>query len=219
MPLISVDATGHIKLYAANSIPTGYIACDGSVVTVSSYPSLYNVIGPAFNTGGEAPGTFRLPDFRGKTRVGHGQDTTRGLAFRTIGQYIGEENTTLSIANLANHTHSGSTNASLDTHTHTGAVNSNTISHYHNFGQNTHGDANNSGHASEFTGYSTYTTGTPTISLLHNHSVSLVAMSNTHTHSFSSDGGYGVDTLALPAISAGHNNMAPSIALIMCIKY
>lgn len=42
--------------------PAGLLLADGHVVAVEDYPQLYDRIGTTYNTGGEAAGTFRLPD-------------------------------------------------------------------------------------------------------------------------------------------------------------
>jgi microcystin-dependent protein len=52
---------GSIIQFVGATIPTGWLECDGSTITQSDYPELYNLIG----------GT--LPDFRGRVLVG--QDT------------------------------------------------------------------------------------------------------------------------------------------------
>lgn len=44
------------------SVPPGWLRCDGTVKNQSDFPALYSVIGSKYNTGGEAVGTFRLPD-------------------------------------------------------------------------------------------------------------------------------------------------------------
>lgn len=49
---------GSIIAFAGDTIPTGWLVCDGSSITQSAYPELYNLIG----------GT--LPDFKGRTLVG-----------------------------------------------------------------------------------------------------------------------------------------------------
>lgn len=54
-------AIGSIIQFVGTTIPTGWLECDGSTITQSAYPELYDLIG----------GT--LPDFRGKVLVG--QDT------------------------------------------------------------------------------------------------------------------------------------------------
>jgi microcystin-dependent protein len=42
--------------------PVGWLFCDGTVKNQSDFPALYAVVGSKYNTGGEAVGTFRLPD-------------------------------------------------------------------------------------------------------------------------------------------------------------
>lgn len=41
--------------------PDKFLTCSGQVLLGSQYTSLYRLIGPSFNTGGEPPGWFRLP--------------------------------------------------------------------------------------------------------------------------------------------------------------
>lgn len=49
---------------AADSIPDGWLVCDGRILRRSEYPELFAVIGTYYGTGG-GEDTFRLPDFRG----------------------------------------------------------------------------------------------------------------------------------------------------------
>lgn len=81
----------------------GYFACDGSILSQAAYPSLFSAIGTAYNIGGEGAGNFRIPDKRGRTPVGAGNGP--GLSGRSLGQQVGEENHTLSTAELASHGH------------------------------------------------------------------------------------------------------------------
>ena len=46
------------------SVPTGWMVCDGSAISRSTYANLYNVIGVAWGTG-DGSTTFNLPDLRG----------------------------------------------------------------------------------------------------------------------------------------------------------
>lgn len=52
-----------------NLIPPGYLLCDGSYVSQSTYPKLFIIIGNAWG-GSPPPGFFRLPDCRGKILAG-----------------------------------------------------------------------------------------------------------------------------------------------------
>lgn len=67
---------GVIMDYAGSSIPTGWLECDGSVVSRTTYAALFTAISTTWNRGGEAGTDFRLPDFRSRVRVGRGAGVT-----------------------------------------------------------------------------------------------------------------------------------------------
>jgi microcystin-dependent protein len=56
--------TGAIMLFGTSIVPTGWLACDGSNVLISSYTNLYLTIGCTYGCGAPA-GYFTLPDLRG----------------------------------------------------------------------------------------------------------------------------------------------------------
>lgn len=87
----------------AANIPTGYLVCDGSVVSQGQYVSLFSAIGTNWNTGGEGAGNFRLPDLRGRDILGAG--TGAGLSPRAVGQTGGEETHLLTTPELPAHNH------------------------------------------------------------------------------------------------------------------
>jgi microcystin-dependent protein len=85
----------------------GWLKCDGRMLSVADYMSLYKVIGYAFGGSGSQ---FKLPDMRGRVAGAAGEglvrdDANRLLSIRTKGQYSGEEVHQLSIAELASHNH------------------------------------------------------------------------------------------------------------------
>ena len=61
---------GTITQYAGAAAPTGYLLCDGSVVSQATYAALYAVCGTTYDTGGEGAGNFRLPDLRQRFPLG-----------------------------------------------------------------------------------------------------------------------------------------------------
>lgn len=67
--------TGIIQAYGANTAPTGWLICDGSTVSRTTYADLFAVIGI---TAGQGDGstTFHLPDLRG--RFLRGKDSGAG---------------------------------------------------------------------------------------------------------------------------------------------
>ena len=110
--------TGTVQAFAGASAPTGWLVCDGSAVSTTTYATLYSVISTTYNTsaGWTAPagGTFRVPDLRGRAPIGTG--TGIGLLARTLASAIGDEK-------LQAHTHSAGytvsgTNVGVGTHNH-----------------------------------------------------------------------------------------------------
>jgi microcystin-dependent protein len=61
----SVDVPiGHLEQFPYNELPSGFIICDGSIISRITYRRLFAKIGTIYNTGGEGPDEFRLPDYR-----------------------------------------------------------------------------------------------------------------------------------------------------------
>jgi microcystin-dependent protein len=86
----------------AGTPDSGWLVCDGSAVSRSTYARLFAVIGTSFGAG-DGSTTFNLPDLRGRVPVGSGTGT--GLTARTIGQTMGEETHTLTITEMPSHNH------------------------------------------------------------------------------------------------------------------
>src|SRR3990167_4049843 len=71
---ISVPAgtpAGVIVDYGVTSAPSGWLLCDGSAVSRSTYADLFTAIATAYGVG-DGSTTFNLPDFRGRVAVGLG---------------------------------------------------------------------------------------------------------------------------------------------------
>lgn len=92
---------GEIIEYAGESIPGGYLVCDGSAVSRTEYSELFDVIGTIYGSG-DGSTTFNLPDLRG--RVVTGLNTTNSN-FNVLGKTGGEETVTLTIENIPSHAH------------------------------------------------------------------------------------------------------------------
>lgn len=60
---------GEVKIYAGASAPTGWLLCDGSPISRTTYADLFDVIGTSFGTG-DGSTTFNLPDLRDKFAIG-----------------------------------------------------------------------------------------------------------------------------------------------------
>lgn len=81
----NLKTTGEIGIIANNNIPNGWLLCDGTEVSKTTYSKLYAVIGDAWGTATDTT-KFKLPDLIHKTLAG--QDTTN-TNFTPIGKSDG----------------------------------------------------------------------------------------------------------------------------------
>jgi microcystin-dependent protein len=88
---------GIIKMFAGSTAPTGYLLCDGSAVSRSTYADLFAAIGTIYGTG-DGSTTFNLPDLSG--RVAMGTSSTY-----TLGSTGGEESHVLLDTEIPEHVH------------------------------------------------------------------------------------------------------------------
>lgn len=63
--------TGSLLMWATGVAPSGYLLCDGTAVSRSTYAALYAVVGDTFGAG-DGSTTFNLPDYRDRMPVGAG---------------------------------------------------------------------------------------------------------------------------------------------------
>ena len=92
---------GEIRMFAGNFAPQGWNFCDGTLLSISNYDSLFVLIGTTY--GGDGQTTFQLPDLRGRLPIGQGNGS--GLSPRTLGQSLGEEGHVLTATEMAAHAH------------------------------------------------------------------------------------------------------------------
>lgn len=59
------DLTGMIFAFAGNTLPDGYLSCDGSQVSRTTYKKLFDAIGTTYGTG-DGSTTFNLPNLTKK---------------------------------------------------------------------------------------------------------------------------------------------------------
>ena len=65
---------GVVMDYAGSSAPTGWLECDGSAVSRTTYASLFSAIGTTWGAG-DGSTTFNLPPSAGRSRIGRGTAT------------------------------------------------------------------------------------------------------------------------------------------------
>lgn len=84
-------------MFAGNFAPAGWMFCEGQMLPISEYDTLFVLIGTTY--GGDGQNTFGLPDLRGRAPV-HMFSSTY-----TIGQSGGVEAITLTVPQIASHNH------------------------------------------------------------------------------------------------------------------
>ena len=106
---MSTPFLGEIRIFGFSRVPTGWQACDGSLLPISEYDALYMLLGTTY--GGDGASTFAVPDLR--ARLPMHQGTGSGLSTRVIGQVGGSETVVLTSAQMAMHSHGvlGTSNA------------------------------------------------------------------------------------------------------------
>lgn len=92
---------GQVMLFAGNFVPSGYVACDGSLLDIQDYQPLFSLLGTHY--GGDGSTTFGVPDLRNRVPIGAGAGP--GLTQRVLGETGGEAGVTLNISNLPVHKH------------------------------------------------------------------------------------------------------------------
>lgn len=94
---------GSLQLWAGTgSAPTGWLLCDGSAKSTTTYADLFAAI--AYTYGGSGS-SFNVPNCVG--RVVSGKGSTSGLTTRSLGAKFGSETHSLTEAQMPRHTHNG----------------------------------------------------------------------------------------------------------------
>lgn len=101
---------GDLKMSAATAAPAGWLACDASAVSRTTYAALFAAIGTTFGAG-DGSTTFNVPDFRGRVPVGPGNGDATGHTNHVVGTKYGEQTHTLTLAESPAHTHTLTTNS------------------------------------------------------------------------------------------------------------
>lgn len=93
---MSQPYVGEIRMFAGNFAPAGWMFCEGQLLPISEYETLFNLIGTTY--GGDGQSTFSLPDLRGRLPVHQGNGFT-------LAQTAGTEQVTLTIQQIPVHGH------------------------------------------------------------------------------------------------------------------
>ena len=87
---------GEIRMFAGNFAPAGWMFCEGQLLPISEYETLFNLIGTTY--GGDGQSTFALPDLRGRIPLHFGNGFT-------LAETGGAEEITLTTAQIPSHSH------------------------------------------------------------------------------------------------------------------
>ncbi len=87
---------GEIRMFAGNFAPAGWFFCEGQLLPISEYETLFQLIGTTY--GGDGESTFALPDMRGRLPIHQGN----GFILAETG---GVEEVTLSVSQIPAHNH------------------------------------------------------------------------------------------------------------------
>jgi microcystin-dependent protein len=103
LELGEIIPVGTVFAYAGSAVPTGWLDCDGSAVSRTTYADLFAAIGTAYGVG-DGSTTFNLPDFRSRSILGAGAPGG-SLTTRARGDTGGAETHTLDIGETPVHDH------------------------------------------------------------------------------------------------------------------
>ncbi len=87
---------GEIRMFAGNFAPAGWMFCEGQLLPISEYETLFNLIGTTY--GGDGQSTFALPDLRGRIPMHSGNGFT-------LAETGGVETVTLTVSQIPAHSH------------------------------------------------------------------------------------------------------------------
>jgi microcystin-dependent protein len=111
LPTISTGIpSGSITAYGGSVAPTGYLLCDGTAVSRTTYATLFGVTSTTYGVG-DGSTTFNVPDLRANVPVGYKSgDTNFGTRSATV---VGSPIHTLTLSQIPSHQHAGNYSAGV----------------------------------------------------------------------------------------------------------
>src|ERR1700737_1227035 len=93
---MSQPYVGEIRIFAGNFAPAGWQFCEGQLLPINDYMTLFQLIGTTY--GGDGQSTFALPDLRGRIPLHFGNGFT-------LAQTGGAETVPLAVEQIPRHSH------------------------------------------------------------------------------------------------------------------
>ena len=184
-----INPCGMIVNFSGDNAPNGWLICDGSEISKTTYASLFAVIGTKYGSASNS-NNFKLPDLGERIPAGFKSGTN------SLGNTGGNSSITLTTNQIPSHNHTGTTNSEgLHNHTATDS------GHNHSFddayyAENYGGGANNVfGNSYPADGDNSYIY-RPTPTTWNGFANITVANNGSHTHTFTSGstgGGESID--------------------------
>ena len=87
---------GEVRMFAGNFAPAGWMFCDGQLLPISEFETLFQLIGTTY--GGDGQSTFALPDLRSRIPIHTGNS-------HTLAETGGVETVTVTVTQMPAHSH------------------------------------------------------------------------------------------------------------------
>jgi microcystin-dependent protein len=122
--------TGCLAIFTSDTIPNGWLLCNGQAISRSIYKALFSIIGTTYGNG-DGSSTFNLPDLRQKMPMG-----ANTFALGVSGGSINHTHH-LNHTHSSNHYHYSLSHNHYASHFHN-AEHTHTADHTHSIGSHTH---------------------------------------------------------------------------------
>lgn len=99
---MSQPYVGEIRMFGSNFPPAGWMFCQGQLLPIADYDTLFNLIGTTY--GGDGQSTFALPDLQSRLPMHMGN----GFVLAQTG---GTESVTLTVNQIPAHSHTPQANS------------------------------------------------------------------------------------------------------------
>ena len=99
---MSQPFVGEIRMFGGNFAPSGWMLCEGQLLPISEYETLFNLIGTTY--GGDGQETFALPDLQGRIPIHQGTNPKGGSTY-ILAEQGGVEAVTLTTQQIPIHSH------------------------------------------------------------------------------------------------------------------